>query len=242
MQALKFSIAIVEEDEGVRLGICTLLQKLGISAWGARSTDDFYAGLLLEHIDWVFADSNVIADMSTQKTPKALLTLRGDLGLHAAADHVSSELLHCFVHADNLHAMVKHFAQQLVVPFALPQGGFLSWQLDHRAAHLIAPNHHFVTLTGRELDLLDCLMSRDLHMVSKQALLEVMGYTRVDNGFHRIESQLARLRRKTLQATGLPLPIRAVFGRGLVFVAQRGARSTTAPMHHFTATSQGQSM
>ena len=43
MQALKFSIAIVEEDEGVRLGICTLLQKLGKQSefiQGMRVTDE----------------------------------------------------------------------------------------------------------------------------------------------------------------------------------------------------------
>jgi len=33
-----------------------------------------------------------------------------------------------------------------------------------------------------------------------------------------IESQLTRLRRKTLDISGLALPVRAVFGRGLVFV------------------------
>ena len=55
-------------------------------------------------------------------------------------------------------------------------------------------------------------------MVSKQTLIEAMGYADVDDGFHRIESQLTRLRRKTLDISGLALPVRAVFGRGLVFV------------------------
>lgn len=55
-------------------------------------------------------------------------------------------------------------------------------------------------------------------MVAKQTLIETMGYADVDDGFHRIESQLTRLRRKTLDISGLALPVRAVFGRGLVFV------------------------
>src|SRR5256885_7297039 len=53
-------------------------------------------------------------------------------------------------------------------------------------------------------------------MVAKQTLIEAMGYADVDDGFHRIESQLTRLRRKTLDISGLALPVRAVFGRGLV--------------------------
>ena len=55
-------------------------------------------------------------------------------------------------------------------------------------------------------------------LVTKQALTEAMGAGEVEDGFHRIESQLTRLRRKTLEATGVTLPVRAVFGRGLVFV------------------------
>jgi hypothetical protein len=54
--------------------------------------------------------------------------------------------------------------------------------------------------------------------VTKQGLVDAMGAGDVEDGFHRIESQLTRLRRKTLEATGMALPVRAVFGKGLVFV------------------------
>ena len=92
------------------------------------------------------------------------------------------------------------------------------WHLDQAAARLVAPNCSVVPLTSRELQLLGHLVAANADLVSKQALLEAMDYVHVEEGFHRIESQLARLRRKTLQATGMTLPIRAVFGKGLVFV------------------------
>ncbi|MNW12661.1 hypothetical protein D3C71_2104130 [compost metagenome] len=55
-------------------------------------------------------------------------------------------------------------------------------------------------------------------MVTKQVLTEAVGADEAEDGFHRIESQLTRLRRKTLETTGTALPVRAVFGKGLVFV------------------------
>ena len=247
MQALQFSIAVVEEDESVRLGVCSLLQKLGISAWGVGSTDDLYAGFQHEQNDLVFTDPNVIVSLATQRRPMALLTLRGKFASLA----VKANALQCFVPAADLRAIVDQFglltaSQTRSSPLESSTRATALWHLDSSAAHLIAPNRHSVSLTGRELDLLDCLISSNQRMVSKQALLEVMGYTRVDNGFHRIESQLARLRSKTLRATGMPLPIRAIFGRGLIFVANKHATADPSLLddcqHQLKATSSEQSM
>ena len=92
------------------------------------------------------------------------------------------------------------------------------WRLDVGQATLRAPNQTVVPLTSRELEFLTCLTDAKGGLVTKRALLEALGHEGVDDGFHRIESMLTRLRRKTLDATGLPLPVRAVFGRGLAFV------------------------
>jgi DNA-binding response OmpR family regulator len=55
-------------------------------------------------------------------------------------------------------------------------------------------------------------------VVSKQVLMQAVGGRGLEDDFHRIESALNRLRRKTLEITSMPLPVRAVFGKGLVFV------------------------
>ena len=94
----------------------------------------------------------------------------------------------------------------------------MPWRLDQAAARLIAPNQRAIQLTSRELELLACLMAAKGGLVTKQTLLETMGTGDVEDGFHRIESQLTRLRRKTLDGTGTTLPVRAVFGKGLVLV------------------------
>jgi DNA-binding response OmpR family regulator len=83
---------------------------------------------------------------------------------------------------------------------------------------LVAPNLRTVALTTRELELVGHLIAAKGSLVTKQGLVDAMGAGDVEDGFHRIESQLTRLRRKTLEATGMALPVRAVFGKGLVFV------------------------
>ena len=93
------------------------------------------------------------------------------------------------------------------------------WRLDRAAGRLVAPNQQGVDLTSRELELLGCLMATQGVLVTKQALTEAVGADDAEDGFHRIESQLSRLRRKTLDGTGQALPVRAVFGKGLVFVS-----------------------
>ena len=94
------------------------------------------------------------------------------------------------------------------------------WRLDSASARLIAPNQGSVPLTSRELELLRRLMAADGGLVGKSDLVQAMGYADEEEGFHRIQSQLTRLRRKTMEALGMALPVRAVFGKGLVFVNQ----------------------
>ena len=96
------------------------------------------------------------------------------------------------------------------------------------------------TLTGRAAqqaaDLavrLDCVVHRPAAVVDQLAglliepalvipalgpVVRAVGDGEIDGDFHRIESALNRLRTKTLAATGIALPVRAVFGKGLVFV------------------------
>ena len=78
-----------------------------------------------------------------------------------------------------------------------------------RRSPSIAPNQRAIQLTSRELELLACLMAAKGGLVTKQTLVETMGTGDVEDGFHRIESQLTRLRRKTLDGTGTTLPVRA---------------------------------
>ncbi len=227
----EFTIAVIEDDEDIRLNVCSFLQKSGFHAWGAESAEDFYVGLLRQKVDLVVVDLglpgedglSLIQRLARQNLPVVALTARGDLESRIAG--LNAGALQYFVKPADLHELVAGIRSQLrharVGAGAKkgPQGSeMLAWRLDNAAARLIAPNQGAVPLTSRELELVRCLICANGGLVSKQELLAAMDYLHVEDGFHRIESQLTRLRRKALQATGMALPIRAVFGKGLVFV------------------------
>ena len=223
----EYTIAVVEDDPDIRANVCSFLQKSAFAAWGAESAEDFYVRLLRDKADLVVVDLglpgesglSLVQRLAAQRVPVVVQTALGDLehriaGLEAGA-------LQYFVKPTDLNELVAGIRSQLrgVGANAASGTNVARWRLDTASARLIAPNQSPVRLTSRELDFMNCLMASGGGLVTKQALLEVMGHAGVDDGFHRIESMLTRLRRKTLDTTGTPLPVRAVFGRGLAFVA-----------------------
>lgn len=222
-----YSIAIVEDDEDIRANVCRFFEKSGLKVWGAASAEDFYVGLLRSRADLVLVDLglpgesglSLVARLTAQGVPVVILTARGDLdsrisGLDAGA-------LQYFVKPVDLNELVAGVRSQLRRSMTSPAVDVhiqAPWRLDLAAAQLVAPNQRAVSLTSRELELLQCLMEAKGGLVTKQALVDATGAGDVEDGFHRIESQLTRLRRKTLEQTGAGLPVRAVFGKGLVFV------------------------
>ena len=196
------------------------------AAVGAESAEDFYVRLLTERADLVLVDLglpgedglSLVRRLAGQGVPVVVLTARGDLESRIAG--LEAGALQYFVKPADMHELVAGIRSQLRRAGARPVSGaqVMPWRLDQAAARLIAPNQRAIQLTSRELELLACLMAAKGGLVTKQTLLETMGTSDVEDGFHRIESQLTRLRRKTLDGTGTTLPVRAVFGKGLVFV------------------------
>ena len=220
-------IAVVEDEEDIRANVCSFLSKSGLQAWGAESAEDFYVRLLRERADLVVVDLglpgedglSLVRRLAEQSVPVVVLTARGDLESRIAG--LNAGALQYFVKPADLHELVAGIRSQLrrVVPRAVEGGAAAPWRLVPAMSQLVAPNQRAVPLTSRELELLGCLMAVQGTLVTKQALTAAMGAGDVEDGFHRIESQLTRLRRKTQESTGLALPVRAVFGRGLVFVS-----------------------
>lgn len=228
-----FTIAVVENDGDIRSSVCAFLQQSGFHAWGAGSAEDFYVGLLRRNADLVVmelglpgeAGLSLVQRLAEQSVPVIVLTARGDRDSRIAA--LNAGALQYFAKPADLHELVAGIRSQL--RHARPgahakaarqdtRAGTQAWRLDSASARLLAPNQGSVPLTSRELELLRRLMAADGGLVGKQDLVQAMGYTDEEEGFHRIQSQLTRLRRKTMEAAGMALPVRAVFGKGLVFV------------------------
>ncbi|KQW26256.1 response regulator transcription factor [Acidovorax sp. Root402] len=220
-------IAVVEDDEDIRSNVCRFLVRSGFQSWGAESAEDFYVRLLQSRVDLVIIDIglpgedglSLLTRLASQGVPTVLMTARADLdsrirGLDAGA-------LQYFVKPVDMQELVAGIRSQLRskrLQGEIDASVAVPWQLDAANAVLRAPNQMLVPLTTRELELLTCLFKTKGVVVSKQILMHAVGGRGLEDDFHRIESALNRLRRKTLEITGTPLPVRAVFGKGLVFV------------------------
>ena len=219
-------IAVVEDDEDIRANVCSYLERSGFGAWGAESAEDFYVRLLRDRADLVVVDIglpgedglSLVTRLAAQGVPTVLMTARADLDSRIAG--LDAGALQYFVKPVDMQELTAGIRSQLrhMAPRAAEGELVAPWRLDHAAGRLIAPNQQFIDLTSREMELLECLMAAQGTLVSKTDLIEMMGADLAEDGFHRIESQLTRLRKKTLSGTGVALPVRAVFGKGLVFV------------------------
>jgi len=220
------TVAVVEDDEDIRTNVCRFLNKAGLHCWGAESAEDFYVRLLRERADLVVVDLglpgedglSLVRRLTAQDIPVVVLTARGDLESRIAG--LDAGALQYFVKPTDLHELVAGIRSQLRrAPARETDSGTLApWRLEAGSARLVAPNQRCVELTTRELDLVGLLIAAQGSLVTKQHLVQALGTGDVEDGFHRIESQLTRLRRKTLDGTGMALPVRAVFGKGLVFI------------------------
>lgn len=226
----EYTIAVVEDDEDIRGNVCRFLEKSGLTAWGAESAEDFYVRLLRNKADLVLVDLglpgedglSLVQRLARLGISVVVLTARG--GLDSRIAGLDAGALQYFVKPTDMNELVAGIRSQLRHLSAGAQSASSAaqvtpWRLDQAAAQLIAPNQRSVALTTRELELLACLMATQGALVTKQTLETALGIGDVLDGFHRVESQLTRLRRKTLDATAMALPVRAVFGKGLVFVA-----------------------
>lgn len=221
-------IAVVEDDEDIRGNVCSYLQHSGFQVWGAESAEAFYVRLLRDHADLVVIDIglpgedglSLVKRLAAQGIPTVLMTARADLG--SRIEGLDAGALQYFVKPVDMQELVAGVRSQLRNQrLKAPSDAIAAvpWQLDAEGSRLRAPNQKVIALTTRELELLACLMQTRGAVVSKQVLMQAVGGRGHDDDFHRIESALTRLRRKTLEATEMALPIRAVFGKGLVFAS-----------------------
>lgn len=221
------TIAVIEDDEDIRLNVCSFLLRSGFACWGAASAEDFYVQLLRSPVDLAVVDIGLpgasglelVSRLATQGIPCVLMTARADLD--SRIEGLDAGALQYFVKPVDLNELVAGIRSQLrhLQTRAAPSpAASIPWSLDSANARLLAPDQASVDLTTRELELLQCLVNKGGALASKQELVDALGGGEVEDAFHRVEAVLNRLRKKTLEATGSALPVRAVFGKGLVFV------------------------
>ena len=226
-------IALVEDEEDLRLNVAQFLEAQGFSVWTAASAEEFYRRLAVEDADLVIVDLGLpgedglglIAHLNRRgRLPIIVMTARGAVQDRIAG--LEAGVLHYFVKPVDLYeltaAIQAVLRQRSPVNRASSETG--AWVLVRSEAVVVTPAGVTVGLTSGELHLLEHLMSNPDKVIAKSVLLEHFGQDAEQGDFHRIEVLVSRLRAK-VTAAGQRLPLRAVFGKGLVFV---GPCSVTA--------------
>lgn len=226
-------IAVIEDDDGLRREVLEFLGRLGWEAWGAGSAGEFWQHLRVRSADLVMVDLSLPAEdalsvvrqlrqtsergilaLTERRTPRDRL-----LGFENGADHCLDKPLELDEVAGAVRALWRRVRSSVPSdPFlrgGSPQGA--GWSIDSARKLITAPDGRAVTLSDQEFSLVSVLFADPGTIISKPSLLLAL-YPGDDGGDpHRIEVVLSRARRRAASA-GIQLPVRSVFGKGLVFV------------------------
>lgn len=93
------------------------------------------------------------------------------------------------------------------------------WRLDRVQQSLIGPSGSLIPLTSAEATLLRELLSMPDRTAERQQLLDTLEAAGMPMTGPRLESLVSRLRSKVMEGSGMPLPLRANYGRGYIFAA-----------------------
>lgn len=93
------------------------------------------------------------------------------------------------------------------------------WSLDSLRWVLHTPQGRQVSLTYREMLILDALSHSPGRVIVRDVMIQALGFNPADYDVRRLEILVRRLRTKVSNETGLPLPITTVHGAGYAFTA-----------------------
>lgn len=221
-------VAVIEDLDALREETLQLLTDGGYAAWGAESAEAFYRALLSERADVCVVDLGLPGESGLEVISHLRHTL--DCGIIALTAWGTRERrLEGFARGAD-HYLVKPVDpdELLAIIQALWRrtGGQRGdrapttlWWIDPLSSELVTPARQRIGLTSTEYRLVEYLMDRPGETVTKATLFHALFSKEDDSAVepdpHRIDVIVSRLRVKA-RNMGEALPIRSVFGRGLV--------------------------
>lgn len=235
----QYHIGIVEDNPDLLENLEFFLRAKGHIVWSARNAEAFCRQLSVTRTEIALIDLvlpradglSVLKEMRTTNPICALIMLsaRGDVDSRLAAIQAGAD--HYFVKPVDLRELALvidtiwrriHTAPievgSLDVASAQTTEAAEKWHLAPLKRALRSPDGLTLPLSDTENRLAALLCSAPKQLHTKDQILSAV-YIGEDSGdFHRVEVLLTRLRQKA-RALNLVLPIRSVFGKGLVFTA-----------------------
>jgi DNA-binding response OmpR family regulator len=227
------SVILVEDDPDLREAIADYLRLADFAVTSVESGMAFYREMAVAEFDLAVIDLNLpdtdgtqIANFLSQRTSMGIIIVTGRgtpadrlRGFEVGADLYFVKPVDCeelVAAARNLHRRVQgDRGTRADGPMATGD----QWTFDQQTWRLVAPNGRVVALTGKESQLLDCLVRQPGVAVSRQVLAAELGYDDLGPESRGLDASLRRLRQKTLVETGVALPVQTMKAVGLVFAA-----------------------
>ncbi len=227
------SVILVEDDPDLREAIADYLRLADFTVTAVESGMAFYREMAVAEFDLAVIDLNLpdtdgtaIADFLSQRTNMGIIIVTGRgmpadrlRGFEVGADLYFVKPVDC----EELVAAARNLHRRVRVGGSSHPGGPMAtgdqWTFDQQTWRLIAPNGRIVALTGKESQLLDCLVRQPGTAVSRQTLATELGYDDLGPESRGLDASLRRLRQKTLVGTGVALPVQTMKAVGLVFAA-----------------------
>lgn len=225
-------IAIIEDNEDLLEELMFFLQSRGYPVWGKRSAEAFWKHLHRHPADIVLIDIGLPGEdgFSVVEYLKSLgryglvvLTARGGMhdklrGLNLGADQYLVKPVNFADLAEQISALWARMQLNATPELSGVDTPPLLWQLDNNRQELVSPDGITLPLTSQEYKLIEMLHRYSNEVCSKEMLHDLLfGYAEVPDT-HRIDVVLNRVRNKARQL-GVRLPVRSIFGKGLVLVS-----------------------
>ncbi len=215
-------VLVIEDDASVARVVARALETAAYAVDVSATATDGTARALRHSYDAILLDlelpdhdgMDVVRALRTtgSTTPILIMTGRGDdahvvRGLDAGADDYLLKPVSGDVLAARVRAAIRRSApaEQLTL-------GALT--VD-RLGRTVTAKGRAITLTPKEFAMLEALLLRAEHVVSRTALLEAVWNMHFDPGSNIVDAHVARLRQKLRPALALPA-IRTVRGTGFV--------------------------
>jgi DNA-binding response OmpR family regulator len=144
----------------------------------------------------------------SQRTGIVLLTARGGIqdrlrGLQMGSDHYLVKPISLIELGAIIDALLRRVG--------------LDWQFDATLKQLRSPEGCVLDLNVFESCLFDLLCSSQEAAVSREALIQAMGYEWADADLRRLDTAISRLRSNWREADNRSLPLKTLYGRGYSF-------------------------
>jgi DNA-binding response OmpR family regulator len=225
-------IAVVEDEEDLRLSLMGYLASCGYPVWAVESAEAFYKKLLLSPVEVVILDVGLPGESGLQVARHMrklggieVIILSGRSSVDDRVEGLNQGASRYLVKPVDLRELVANIqsatrAKEQPMAMAMAANAS-SWLLLRSDWVLQTPDGIPITLTTREFAFIDCLLRGERQAASRVELALALTGGNLDGfDFHRIDMVVARLRQKIATATQIKNPIKTEQGIGFVFTAE----------------------